>query len=255
MGSGSDFTAFQDFAGIPSVDVGFVMSKKSPVYHYHSNYDSFAWMENYGDPHWHYHVAITKVWALFAAALIETPIIPFNATDYAFGLHRYLASVKVNASASPDISVQLLSKTGFPILSEAIARLHNVTTTFDAKAAALAESIGEGVPWWKWWRKAQLYYQVRRVNEGYKYFERYFLYDKGLDERSWFKHVVFAPGLWTGYAGATFPGLVEAVDAGNTEGVEVSRILLQFTKQHSLIWDGLQRWSKIIEGNINAAAD
>lgn len=44
MGSGSDFTAFQDFAGIPSLDVGFAAGPKDPVYHYHSNYDSFHWM-------------------------------------------------------------------------------------------------------------------------------------------------------------------------------------------------------------------
>jgi N-acetylated-alpha-linked acidic dipeptidase len=44
MGSGSDFTAFQDFAGIPSLDVGFTTGPKDPVYHYHSNYDSFHWM-------------------------------------------------------------------------------------------------------------------------------------------------------------------------------------------------------------------
>ena len=43
MGSGSDFTAFQDYAGIPSVDMGFRGGKDSPVYHYHSNYDSFSW--------------------------------------------------------------------------------------------------------------------------------------------------------------------------------------------------------------------
>lgn len=234
MGSGSDFTAFQDFAGIPSVDLGFAASKNSPVYHYHSNYDSFAWMDTFGDPHWHYHVAITKVWALFAAALVETPIVAFNATDYATGLDRYLSTVKANASSFQDESMQSLSKIGFPNLSEAIARLHNATTTFDAHAAEVAKSIGEGVPWWKWWRKAQLYYQVKKVNLAYKHFERCFLYDKGLDGRSWFKHVVFAPGLWTGYAGATFPGLVEAVGSGDVENVE--------------------RWSKIIETRINAAA-
>ena len=222
MGSGSDFTAFQDFAGIPSVDLGFAPSLDSAVYHYHSNYDSFAWMDKYGDPDWHYHVAITKVWALFAAALIETPLIPFNATDYATGLSTYLSSVKTNASASPVEEMQALSRSGFPTLTEAIARLQNATIQFDARAAYLAEEIGEGVPWWKWWQKAKLFYQVRRVNTAYKYFERSFLYKKGLDGRHWFKHVVFAPGLWTGYAGATFPGLVESVDSGDMDNVKVS---------------------------------
>ena len=225
MGSGSDFTAFQDFAGIPSVDLGFAPSGDSPVYHYHSNYDSFAWMDNYGDPHWHYHTAITKVLALMAAALIESPIIDFNATDYANGLSNYLSSVKTNASASSYEDMQRLSAAGFPSLTHAIARLHNATIAFDARAASLAEKIGEGVPWWNWWRKAQLFYQVMKVNEAYKYFERSFLYSDGLDGRPWFKHVVFAPGIWTGYAGATFPGLVESIDGGDSAGVKVSRSL------------------------------
>jgi N-acetylated-alpha-linked acidic dipeptidase len=50
IGSGSDYTAFQDFAGVPSVDMGFHTAKPGPVYHYHSNYDSFYWMDTYGDP-------------------------------------------------------------------------------------------------------------------------------------------------------------------------------------------------------------
>ena len=220
MGSGSDFTAFQDFAGISSVDLGFANFGPSAVYHYHSNYDSFAWMDKFGDKGWHYHVAITKLWAVFAAALVETPIIALNATDYATGLSRYLDSVKLKTTASPNLSIQSLSP--YPLLSEAISHLHNASVTFDTRAAELAETIKSGVPWWKWWRKAQLYYQVRQVNDRYKYFERHFLHAEGLDGRSWFKHVVFAPGIWTGYAGATFPGLVEAVDKGDKGSVEVS---------------------------------
>ena len=222
MGSGSDFTAFQDFAGVPSVDLGFGGSKSSPVYHYHSNYDSFAWMESYGDPGFRYHVATTKVWALAAVALSETPIIAFNATDYATGLATYLSTVKTNASSSSHETIRGLSAAGFPSLTKAIAHLHNATMNFDARAASLADSIGKGVPWWNWWRKAQLFYRALRINAGYKYFERSFLYSQGLDGRPWFKHVVFAPGLWTGYAGATFPGLVESVDAGDVNAVDVS---------------------------------
>ena len=228
MGSGSDFTAFQDFAGIPSVDLGFAPSKHSPVYHYHSNYDSFAWMDKFGDANWHYHVAVTKVWALFAASLVETPILPFNTSDYASGLSTYLSSVKANVSASTHEQMQVFEESGFPALEKAIARLHNASTIFDAKASSLAQSIGEGIPWWKWWRKAELFFQVLRINTAYKYFERCFLYGEGLDGRTWFKHVVFAPGLWTGYAGATFPGLVESVDSGDVDGVKVSHPTPQF---------------------------
>lgn len=231
MGSGSDFTAFQDFAGIPSVDLGFGTGPGDPVYHYHSNYDSFAWMNKFADPDWTYHAAMTRVWAVFAAALVEMPVIGFNATDYAVGLDTYLHSVRNLTASSSHESIRSLPS--FTLLENAISRLHTATIAFDARSAALASKISEGVPWWRWWRKAQLYSEVRKVNQGYQYLERKFLYEKGLDGRNWFKHVVFAPGVWTGYAGATFPGLVECVDSGDREGVE--------------------RWSRIIEGNINAA--
>ena len=217
MGSGSDFTAFQDFAGVPSVDLGFGGGPHDAVYHYHSNYDSFAWMDRFGDRGWHYHVAITKVWALFAARLAETPVIPFNATDYAAGLHAYLDRVRAasTASAVDDASA-------FHALEAAIAALHRAATALDGHAAHLAASLGADVPWWKWWLKVKLYVQVRAVNDKYKFLDRHFLHPEGLDGRPWFKHVVFAPGLWTGYAGATFPGLVESVDAGDREGAKVS---------------------------------
>ena len=224
MGSGSDFTAFQDFAGIPSADLGFHPLPNSPVYHYHSNYDSFAWMDRFGDKGWHYHIAVTKVWAILAAALVETPILGFNVTNYATGLQHYLASIKTSStSGSPDQSMHSL--TPFPTLERAIAQLHNASVAFDARAEALAATVKAGVPWWKLWLNARLYEQVREVNRKYKFFERKFLYGGGLEGRSQFKHVVFAPGIWTGYAGSTFPGLVEAVDRGDRQGIEVSFVL------------------------------
>lgn len=232
MGSGSDFTAFQDFAGIPSLDMGFAGGSDSPVYHYHSNYDSISWMEKYGDPGWHYHIALTKVLGLLAAKLVETPVIAFNATDYAIALRNYLHTVKGNASSSPNLSVQAFS--AFPTLFDAIERLYQAATDFDVRAAKLAAAITSQLPWWQWWQRAQWYHQVRTVNAKYKYFERKFLHPEGLDERTWFKHVVFAPGKWTGYSGATLPGLVESVDAGDEEGV--------------------RRWTEIIKGKIDDAA-
>jgi len=68
----------------------------------------------------------------------------------------------------------------------------------------------------------KLYYEVRNVNDKYKYLERQFLHPEGLDGRTWFKHVVFAPGIWTGYAGATFPGITESIERGDRAGIDVS---------------------------------
>ena len=202
MGSGSDFTAFQDFAGIPSIDLGFGHSSKA-VYHYHSNYDSFAWMDNWGDKGWHYHVAITKVWALLAAKLVESPIIGFNATDYAVALGSYLERVTDKStesfSSNRSAAIDAYTKTqAFGDLEDAIEDFQNATATFDAYAAQLAEDIKQDIPWWKWWEKIKMVVNVKVANAKYKALDRLFLYQKGLDGRSWFKHVVYAPGIWTG---------------------------------------------------------
>lgn len=229
MGSGSDFTAFQDFAGIPSLDIGFSAGPKDPVYHYHSNYDSFHWMDNFGDSHWHYHVTVAKIMALIAVNLAETPLIGLNATDYAKGLEGYLNSVE---EKTKNLTTSSFS---FQPLENATSDLREAAIAFDTYTASLAAQVGEGVPWWKWWRKVRLYYQIRSANLKYKLLDRQFLYPGGLDERAWFKHVVFAPGRWTGYAGVTYPGLVESFEDKNMTNV--------------------QRWSDVIEARLRGATD
>lgn len=230
IGSGSDFTAFQDFAGIPCIDIGFANAQRSDaaIYHYHSNYDSFDWMDKYGDKGWHYHIAIAKLWAVVASSLIDSPVIKFSATDYAKAFHAYVTQteMKIAKSKLPDTNIHLEK------LGEAVKALTEASTILDAKAAVLEEELEDAkdLQWYRWWKKAELYAEVKKVNSKYKYLERCFIYSNGLDKRNWFKHTVFAPGRWTGYAGAVFPGLVESIedaDVGNLyrwEGIITSQM-------------------------------
>ncbi|CAL5867592.1 uncharacterized protein PFLUO_LOCUS1811 [Penicillium psychrofluorescens] len=227
MGSGSDFTAFQDFGGIASVDFGFGPQEGDPVYHYHSNYDSAAWMEKFGDPTFSYHMATTKMWALAAAQLVESPLVAMSAKDYAVGLEDYLNRVEPVARGEG-------MHFDFAPLYNAISQFQDVAANFDAYAEDLNDQLGDDVPWYHWWKKVKLYLQIRVANAKYKGIERAFLYEPGLDGRDWFKHVVFAPGIWTGYSGATFPGLVESFQAGDAANAT--------------------KWGSIILERINAAA-
>ncbi|OAL69181.1 glutamate carboxypeptidase [Trichophyton violaceum] len=217
MGSGSDFTAFQDFAGIPSIDYAFTTGAGDPVYQYHSNYDSFDWMDRFGDVGFKYHVAMAKTWSLTAAYLAETPILALNATDYAYALRKYLDSVK--DKVSPDA----MSQFDFSPMDDAISAFHQNAVKFDAYAESLATELEKGGHWWS---RLILYFKIRFTNQRYKYIERKFLYDKGLDNRGWYKHVIFAPGRWTGYAGATFPGLVESFEDNNLKNAEKWRDII-----------------------------
>lgn len=207
MGSGSDFTAFQDFAGIPSINVEFGQGKNSPVYHYHSNYDSFTWTERYGDPGFKYHEAIAKIIALLAAKLVEEPIVSFNATDYAVGLENYLHRMRETTNAE-----ETLGKDVFWPLEKAIQAFKISAAALDHHASKLHAKLSS--PHLTTSRRKSLFAKIHAINKHYKTLERHFLYRPGLDSRPWFKHVVFAPGLWTGYAGATFPGIVEAIEFG-----------------------------------------
>lgn len=228
IGSGSDYASFQDYLGVPCVDLGFKRSSTDSVYHYHSNYDSFYWMDKFGDPSWHYHVAVAQVLSLLVANLVETPVVNFNATQYAIGLKGYLRNLKESPEARS-------SSFSFESLDSTMDRFEAAAVTFDASAADLSSRLGESVPWWKWWQKARLYYQVRQVNDKYKYLERQLLYSGGLDQRTLFKHVVFAPGRWTGYAGKAFPGLLESFEDGNLTNAE--------------------RWGNIIGERLGAAIE
>lgn len=223
LGSGSDYTAFQDFAGIPSVTLEF--GKASAVYHYHSNYDSFKWMARYGDVEFKYHVTMAKLLSLLTVQLTETPILSLNTSEYAAALSTYLEAAKERSVGS---SLSSSSNIFMPI-ETAISSLINATINFEKQSTIIANKIKliNDIPWWSLQRKTHLYRLARKINRKYRLFEQQFLYAKGLDGRSWFKHTVFAPGKWTGYSGATFPGLIEALDEGDKEALERWAIIVR----------------------------
>ncbi|KAK9437667.1 glutamate carboxypeptidase 2 [Metarhizium brunneum] len=232
MGSGSDFTAFQDFAGVPSIDMGFKAGSNGPVYHYHSNYDSFHWMHEYGDPGFKYHLAMSRVLGVLLSELADTIVIPFGATEYADALGAYLDQVeaKLKSNEDPATDEAMFAMRGAALSKDAkgsadafeaslrkirasLSKLRTKAVGLDERAAWANKKLRDSIPWWNIIGKIKLWTTIAKVNVQYKFFERHFLFEGGLDKRSWFKHVVFAPGLWTGYSGAVYPGLVESIDA------------------------------------------
>lgn len=224
IGSGSDFTAFQDHAGIPCIDFGFGGDDHSAVYHYHSNYDSFYWMSEFGDPGFVYHKAMAQVLGLTVAKLVDSIIIPFNASEYAIALDGYLDQVeaKLEPGRKPATEEEIFSirgsftsedvvgsedafRNGLDKIRQSTAELRIKTLELDESAAWANEQLEKGIPWWNIIAKIRLGLTIIKVNKQYKYLERAFLFVGGLDGRDWFKHIVFAPGLWTGYAGGKFP--------------------------------------------------
>lgn len=273
LGSGSDYTVFFEHLGIPSVDLGFTGEKGSPIYHYHSNYDSFHWIEKYGDPGFKYHNTVAKFLGLAVLELSDHQLIDFKLQDYSHDLILYFNqtvdlipekwfSKKVEEESTwndyltfdeselryidrvtngyytrvhemypfPEyLTVEQCQHHNFMLMygphkhKEAtlkeiinttfndLYQLHNVSTIFDLKSDTLQEEYLDRDSL-SWWQRIKLFFQIKGHNKHLQYYERNYLHEKGLEKREWFKHIVFASGRFTGYAGQTLPGLREAIE-------------------------------------------
>ena len=194
LGSGSDYTIFIDHLGIPSLDMAF--SPKDAQYGvYHSVYDSFTWMATEGDPNFTFHVAMAQLWGLVALRLagtgaLEAPL-PMNLSTQSEAIESYIAEIKEN-----------ITTLDFHQLDQASAKFKVAAAKTMAEANYLSQ-MGQKAP-----RK-----EVAALNERVGLVERQFLLPDGLPGRKWFRHCLQAPGLYTGYAAKTLPGIYEAIQA------------------------------------------
>ena len=76
-----------------------------------------------------------------------------------------------------------------------------------------------------------------RVNQALVDTERAFLID-GLPDRPWYKHSIYAPGKYTGYAAVVIPGVNEAIDASDAALTQ---------QQLQILTDALNRAAQTLE--------
>jgi N-acetylated-alpha-linked acidic dipeptidase len=55
------------------------------------------------------------------------------------------------------------------------------------------------------------------MNAALRETEKAFVSDEGLPNRPWYKHLIFAPGEYTGYAAVVMPGVSEAIDGRDAQ--------------------------------------
>ncbi|HUR20333.1 MAG TPA: M28 family peptidase, partial [Vicinamibacterales bacterium] len=194
LGSGSDYTAFLDFLGVPSTDMGF--SGSSGVYH--SVYDNFRWMSLYGDPDFVYHQAAARLMGLLTMRIASADVAPLRFSNYARALREDLDEIQT------DVTRRARTSTGTPFLPNfapivtALAELETTGVAADASADRVIASGDAGA--------------AARISDALSQVERAFLNPQGLPGRPWFKHQLIGPGLTTGYAPWPYPALREAVE-------------------------------------------
>ncbi|XP_057506899.1 probable glutamate carboxypeptidase LAMP1 [Actinidia eriantha] len=192
-GGGSDYAAFVQHIGVPSVDMSF--GKGYPVYH--SMYDDFIWMKKFGDPMFHRHVAVASVWGLVALQLADEELLPFNYLSYANELQRSAEELKGEVS---DKGINLI-----PVF-KSIEELKKAATKINTQRKA----IEENKDWASTRRKDP--WKVRELNDRLMMAERAFTDRDGLFGRPWHKHLIYAPSKHNDYGSKSFPGVDDAIE-------------------------------------------
>ncbi|KAF2272944.1 glutamate carboxypeptidase 2 [Westerdykella ornata] len=191
LGSGSDYTGFLH-RGIACIDLGAggSVEKGDPIYPYHSNYDSYHWMSTFGDPGFVHHKAIGQYLTLLLYHLSSDEVLPLNPAGYTSELRAYykdLEEVVSSGNGTLDLSA----------LSSAIDTFETYAQQFiSLREFAITTNNTE---------------LITVQNHKARDFSRGFTSQGGLPGREFFQNLIFAPGLDTGYAPVTYPGITESI--------------------------------------------
>jgi N-acetylated-alpha-linked acidic dipeptidase len=199
LGSGSDYTPFLQHLGVASTDMGF----NGDYGVYHSAYDSFYWMDQFGDPNFTYHVAAAQLWGTLAMRLADADGLPFDYTDYASQIRSFFTET-MRLARIRNLAASLDDKAMTSALDD-----------FEREAERVEKDRQEAV------RKSDRA-QLAKINDALMLAERQFIDARGLRGRAWYKHQIYAPGFYTGYAAQPLTDFRQAVDDRNSVNAKES---------------------------------
>lgn len=183
LGSGSDYTGFLQHLGIPSTDVG----TGGPYGVYHSAFDDLAWFKKFGDPTFAYEQEMARIMGVQMLRMAQADVLPYDYEQYGQEIGKFLAIAQKR--------------------TQGVAGLGHIDFDSAIRAAQRFEAAG----------KAMEQFQNRipanpsAVNLALLEAERALL-TEGLPNRPFYRHAIFAPGEYTGYAAVVIPGVNEGID-------------------------------------------
>jgi N-acetylated-alpha-linked acidic dipeptidase len=191
LGSGSDYTVFLQHLGVPSTDVGSTGSYGV----YHSAFDNFNWFKKFGDPDFTYEQEMARVFGLEAIRMADADVLPYDYATYGKEIIDYIEAARKKSDS--DFGGQ--------------------SPNFNAALDAARKFEHEGEKIFSYQKKGSG--DLVRLNLMLRETERALLIPQGLPNRPWYHHAIYAPGQYTGYAAVVIPGVNEALDKRDLEGV------------------------------------
>src|SRR5581483_6578705 len=218
LGSGSDFTPFLQHLGVPTLNIGFGGEDESGIYH--SIYDDFYFYTHFLDTDFAYGRALAQTAGTAVMRLADADILPFQYSNLVDTVRTYEKELQdllkkkqdeirernreiadgVFAAVNDPRRPQVAPKTAavppavdFAPLTQAIDVLAKRASALDelrASRAKLKPSAATLAP----------------IDVKIAQSEQQLLDAAGLLHRDWYKHLLYAPGLYTGYGVKTMPG-------------------------------------------------
>jgi N-acetylated-alpha-linked acidic dipeptidase len=210
LGSGSDYTVFLQHLGVPSSDV----SSSGSYGVYHSVFDNFNWFKKFGDPDFTYEQEMARVFGLEAVRMSNIDVLPYDYEEYGKEIGAYVDAARRKAES--------VFGSQQPNFADAIRAAHQFEQA-GAKIRRKQANPGSG---------------SARLNQALRQAERALLLPEGLPNRPWFRHAIYAPGQYTGYAAVVIPGVNEAID---------KRDLERTRQQIAVLTAALNRAAKVLE--------
>ncbi len=223
LGSGSDFSPFLQFLGMPSLDLGF--GGEDGGGEYHSIYDSYDDYRRFKDPSFEYGVALSKTAGRVALRMADADRLPFDysylydaITDYSKEVIALADNMRENTRLenkmiesgtyrlTADTANHLLLpkvKAGVPYLN--FAPLQNAMDSLQKSTDSLKTML----------QNSSVSTTNDKLNQGLYMAEQQLLLPNGLPRREWYRHSIYAPGFYTGYGVKTLPGIREAIEQRN----------------------------------------
>ena len=192
LGSGSDYTVFLQHLGVPSTDI----TSSGDYGVYHSAFDNFNWFKKFGDPDFRYEQQMARIFGLEVLRMSSADVLPYDYENYGKEILVYLDAAKNKSKErfgdkAPNFSSAL----------EGARRLQEVGAKMLQK-------------------QRQVPAEPDRMNAKLREAERTLLIPEGLPNRPWYRHAIYAPGQYTGYAAVVIPGVNEAIDRGDLRRTE-----------------------------------
>lgn len=228
LGDGSDYASFLDHAGISALNIGYGGENDADAYH--SIYDDFYWYTHFVDTDFSYGRALSQTGGTTVMRLADAELIPYEYTEMAETIGKYVTELEKQLKDKQEEIIErnlelkegVFSavadphKTSVPPPKETVppymnfAPLKNAVESLKRSAdryqAAFSKTQADGAP--------TLSPQVLdSVNTDLLKIQRTFLTERGLPERTWFKHQVYAPGAYTGYGAKPIAAVREYMDA------------------------------------------